>query len=237
MATTMLTQKESQSLSVARTLLVIWKHPSTSRLRRVGRLDHLTDGRYAFRYLDESRDDSEFRPLLAFPDLDSTYVSDNLPAFFRNRVMNSGRPDYEEFLSWLDLEAGNPDLPVEILARTGGPRATDTFHVVEAPRLQQDGVLSRFFISGVKYCDGALDRVHELVPGQELMLRPEPDNPVNPKAVLIDVSSNEPIGWVPDWLAGELEPLVRDGSAIRIIAEKINLNAPSHLSVLCRIER
>ncbi|WP_425865081.1 HIRAN domain-containing protein [Arthrobacter sp. TWP1-1] len=237
MATIMLTRKESLGLSVERSLLVIWKHPETRRSRRVGKLDHLTDGRFAFSYLDESRDAADFRPLVAFPDMDSTYVSENLPPFFRNRVMNSGRPDYEEFLGWLGLDSRNPDLPIEILARTGGPRATDTFHIVDAPNADVEGVVTRFFVSGVNHCEGALDKIQSMAEGAELSLRPEPSNPYNPHAVLIDESDDSSIGWVPDWLLTELQPLIHEGATIRVFADRVNLDAPAHLSVLCRLER
>lgn len=237
MATTTLTRGESLGLSVDRSLLVIWKHPSTRRLRRIGKLDHLTDGRYAFSYLDESREAADFRPLVAFPDLDSTYVSEGLPAFFRNRVMNSGRPDFEEFIGWLGLELESPNLPIEILARTGGPRATDTFHIVDAPNAETTGVVTRFFVSGVNHCEGALDKIRLMKQGAELALRPEPANPYNPQAVLIAESDDSSIGWVPDWLLDELEPLLHSDAKVRIFAERINLQAPAHLSVLCRLEK
>lgn len=237
MASTTLSHKESLALSVNRSLLVIWKHPDTRRLRRIGKLDHLTDGRFAFSYLDESREAEGFRPLVAFPDIDATYISENLPAFFRNRVMNPGRPDYEEFLGWLGLESETPDLPIEILARTGGPRATDTFHIVDAPNPDTNGVVTRFFVSGVNHCHGAIDKIRLMTEGAELMLRPEPSNPVNPHAVLIDESDKSSIGWVPDWLLAELQPLIQGDATVRIFAERINLDAPAHLSVLCRVEK
>lgn len=237
MATTLLTHKESLGLSVERSLLVIWKHPETRRSRRVGKLDQLTDGRFAFSYLDESREAEDFRPLVAFPDMESTYVSESLPAFFRNRVMNSGRPDYEEYLGWLGLDSKNPDLPIEILARTGGPRVTDTFHLVDAPNPAADGVITRFFVSGVNHCDGAMDKIRKMSEGAELYLRAETSNPFNSQAFLIDESDNSSIGWVPDWLLSELKPLIESDSVIRIFADRINVGAPAHLSVLCRLEK
>lgn len=44
--------------------------------------------------------------------------------------MSSRRPDYPQYLSALGLEHADP---VELLARTGGRRATDTIQVVPAP--------------------------------------------------------------------------------------------------------
>ncbi|MQA27175.1 MAG: hypothetical protein GEU94_17305 [Micromonosporaceae bacterium] len=68
-------------------MLLIWQDPVSRQFRRVGQLDHLDDGRYAFRYLDDAHHRG-FYPLAEFPDLDAVYVSSELPAFFGNRVMS-----------------------------------------------------------------------------------------------------------------------------------------------------
>ena len=48
---------------------------------------------------------------------------------------------------------------MEILARTGGERATDTFHVVDAFEEVDGRCEGRFFISGIRHRDpSAVDR-------------------------------------------------------------------------------
>jgi len=69
--------------------VLIWRNPNTSRLSRVGVLEELVDGRYAFRYVPKL--DPDFFPLVQFPEPERVYVSDSLPAFFVNRVMSKRR--------------------------------------------------------------------------------------------------------------------------------------------------
>lgn len=220
----------------ARRLLLIWQDPQSRRFVRVGELNALVDGRFAFRYLPEAREPS-FSPLVQFPDLDKVYVADAFPAFFANRVMSRHRSSYGEYRHRLGLEAPDADTQFEVLARTGGPRATDTFHVVDDLRPSADGrVVSRFLASGVRYIDGADDRLHSMRAGQVLQLRDQPDNPANPRAVLIDVRDDAPVGHVPDWLLDDVHALRGTASQITLVAERINRDAPSHLRLLCRLE-
>lgn len=219
-----------------RTLLLIWQNPSSRVFRRVGELVELADDMFTFRYLDSARDDDAFQPLAQFPDLDRVYGPGLLPSFFRNRVMSRHRDSYNEYLRWIGLDA-SPDTPVEVLLRTGGSRATDTFHVVDDLRQTPDGLLvSRFFVSGIRYlaeADGALAQVVE---GQRLQLRPAPENAFNNRAMLVAVIDGTPVGYVPEWLLDDLHELRTRASSLSITAERINLDAPSHLKLLCRLE-
>jgi hypothetical protein len=93
----------------------------------------------------------------------------------------------------------------------------------------------RFFASGVRYLDGASERLSTLAEGVELLLRPEPDNPMNPLAILLDASAGAPVGWVPDWLVRELHEMIEEG-AVRVTVAQVNPEAPSHLRLMCLLE-
>ena len=80
------------AVETARRLLLIWQEPESRRLIRVGKLDQLIDGKFAFRYLPEARDPG-FSPLVQFPDIDRLYVSSRLPSLFANRVMSARADD------------------------------------------------------------------------------------------------------------------------------------------------
>ncbi|MEJ7742434.1 MAG: hypothetical protein WKF73_07750 [Nocardioidaceae bacterium] len=190
MATEVLNRSSRPHVAAARRLLLIWRNPNTSRLSRVGELEELADGRFAFRYV--AKLDPDFSPLVQFPEPDSLYVSDSLPAFFVNRVMSKQRPSYPEYRAWLGLDGSGEDTPVEVLARTGGGRGTDTFHIVDDLQPRDGHVVSRFLGSGVRHIDGAEERVARLGKGQRLFLRDEPDNPVNQRAILIDAEDGLP---------------------------------------------
>lgn len=218
-----------------RRLLLIWQHPVTRRLIRVGELEQRGDG-FAFRYLPGAHEDG-FYPLVQFPEFSREYVSSSLPPFFANRVMSRSRASYPDFRHWLGLEDSGADTPFEVLVRTGGPRATDTFHIVDDLSHSDSGrVTSRFLASGVRHIEGASGRLESLDEGQVLLLRDEPGNVVNQRAILIDVRDGEAVGYVPDWLLEDVHDLRSKAASFSVVAERVNPLAPSHMQLLCRIE-
>jgi len=228
--------RASTVAATARRLFLIWQDPETRQLIKVGQLEELVDGHYVFTYLPGARHDG-FSPLVQYPEIDGWYPSTTLPAFFVNRVMSRSRPSYGEFRHWIGLDNEGSDTPFEVLVRTGGPRVTDTFHVVDDLTWTQGGrVVSRFLASGVRHVPGAAERLRGLAEGQRLGLRDEPENPVNPRAILIDVCSGEPVGFVPDWLVEDVHDLRECTDEFVVIAERVNIDAPAHLRLLCRIE-
>lgn len=203
----------------------------------MGVLSELVDGRFSFAYTEDARAAEGFYPLPQFPDIDRTYVSNALPAFFVNRLMSRKRDSYPDYLDALGIDSPELDAPMELLARTGGPRATDTFHLVESLVAGNDGVVtSRFLASGVRYLDADGARLGTLRDEEQLHLRSEPDNPVNERAQLICAGSGEPVGYVPDWLLADLEGLQASSNELKIFAERVSPDAPPHLRLLCRIE-
>lgn len=237
MATHILERAEVDLDSSRRSLLLVWQNPSTRRFVKVGRFDALTDGRFAFRYLDDAWSDPAFQPLVEFPESTGVYVSDELPAFLANRVLSSDRSNFGEYLGWLGLDAVNPaEVPLEVLARTGGGRATDTFHILDAPEIDGDILISRFFVSGVRYFDGADEALAAVSAGDSLQLELDESNASNPKAVLIDLADGRRVGYVPDWLCDDVYDRIKNGWMISVVAERINNDAPVHVRALCRIE-
>ena len=225
------------SAMVSRSLLLIWQNPESRRFIRIGVLSELVDGRYSFSYTEEAHGAEGFFPLAQFPDLDKTYVSTSLPAFFMNRLMSRKRDSYPEYLDALGIDSPELDVPMELLARSGGPRVTDTFHLVDDLVAGEDGlVTSRFLASGVRHVDPSGTRLATLQDNDRLQLRAEPDNPENERAQLICVDGGEAVGYVPDWLLTDLEDLHAKADALEIFAERVRPDAPPHLRLLCRIE-
>ncbi|MFT4043821.1 MAG: hypothetical protein QM673_11735 [Gordonia sp. (in: high G+C Gram-positive bacteria)] len=222
--------------AVARRLILIWQNPDSRQFVRVGHLDELVDGRYAFQYCDDVDTIEGFHPLTQFPNTAVPYVSETLPAFFGNRLMSKQRSSYSRYLDALGLDS-SINTPMELLARTGGPRATDTFHLVDDFRENAEGrVVSRFLASGVRYVESSGERLRELAPGSLLRLASEPDNPSNPRAQLLCVEDGAPVGYVPDWLLEDVEDLRSRASEFEVIAEQVSPDAQPHLRLLCRIE-
>ena len=71
---------------------------------------------------------------MSFPDFETEYRSVALFPLFANRVMPHSRPDYPDYVKWLQLESRQKD-PMAFLANSGGQRATDTLEVISTPTL------------------------------------------------------------------------------------------------------
>lgn len=121
------------------------------------------------------------------------------------------------------------------MARTGGGRATDTFHLVEDFAPQEGLASGRFFVSGIQHQAEGEDVAGFLRPGTRLQLRDEPTNPYNERAIVLD-AEGKPLGWIPDWVVDEVHRLRRGAGAVRVTVEQVNLDAPARLRVLCRLE-
>ncbi len=215
-----------------RAFAVVWQHPTTRIFARVGRLV-VRDGTYEFRYDDRGADVEGFEAFLAFPDLRRTYRSEELFPFFRNRVLSARRPDYPVYLERLGLQASDP---VEILARSGGGRATDTVHLAPEPVLTPDGFVElRFLASGVRHLDPDGTHLRAISEGDVLAVRDREDNEVNPLALVLDSASGAPVGWVPDYLLDTVRGL-RESYRIEVVAEVVNPpDTPAHLRLLCQL--
>ena len=218
-------------------LLLIWQDPETRLFAPVGALTQEPDGSFLFRYIMRAQREVRFRPLASFPELHRVYWFADLPPFFHNRVMSPRRPDYAAYVKALDLSVEHAP-PFEVLARTGGSRATDTFHVVAEPTRAADGRVSMLFLaSGVRHVDGAEDRIGRLSAGDPLGLRPEPDNPHNARALLLDAEDDHAVGYVPDWMLDTVRQLVDADPGHRLTVELANgPGTPPHLRLLCRLE-
>lgn len=236
MATQVLDPDQLDLGSSRGTLVLVWQNPVSRRFVKVGQLDALPGTRFAFQYLPTAWEDEDFVPLLEYPDRHTAYLSDEVPAFFANRILSAERPNYDRYLGWLGIAGLTADdVPFEVLARTGGGRATDTFHVVDLPLDLGHSFSSRFFVSGVRYIDDTESIVRALRNGADLVLELDESNEHNAKAVLIDTAGGRKVGYVPDWLCGDVHDRIKDGWIITAVAERVNPDAPAHVRVLCKL--
>lgn len=218
-------------------LLLVWQDPVTRSFDPVGALVRELDGSFVFRYIRRAERLATFHPLASFPRLDGVYRFADLPPFFENRVMSPRRPDYPAYVRALSLSIEDAP-PFEMLARTGGSRATDTFHVVAEPTPDADGRVRTLFLAhGVRHIDGANERIARLRPGDPLHLRAEPGNVNNPRALLIDAGANLAVGYVPNWMLDIVHDLADADPDHRLTVELANgPETPPHLRLLCRLE-
>ena len=146
------------------------------------------------------------------------------------------RPDYGEYVRRLDLDIDTD--PFEVMARSEGIRMTDRVEVFSYPERTPDGGLTTlFFGRGIRHLAGAAEAVTDVTAGDVLVLADEPDNPVNPRAMLICTRTGRKIGWVPNYLVGTIHELREvSESDVGIVAEHVNPpTAPPHMRLLCRL--
>ena len=129
-----------------------------------------------------------------------------------------------QYLAWLGIDQSleTMSLPIEVLARTGGSRVTDTFHVLDVPVQWEDRFTSRFFVSGISHTDEAEQVLAAISTGADLALRLDEANPGNPRAVLINTSDGRKVGYVPDWLCSDVYDLIQARWTLTAVAEPVS---------------
>lgn len=216
---------------------VVWQNLQTRKLIHVGWL-HVASGRYSFEYTEEAILDRDFQPFAQFPDLRKGYAASDLFSFFAERVAATAEPGFDGLADALGLNRDSAT-PIELLARSWGRSPHDTIQIVPEPARGPDGTLSRLFlVSGVSHADESdIARVSELVStlqrGQQLHLRDEIENPVDSRAIAVEVEGRR-LGWIPAYLLAEVHASDRDRVTVHV--EHANgPETPWHLRLLCRL--
>jgi hypothetical protein len=222
-----------------RRLYVSWREPSGT-IHPVGlliRREEGADERYMFSYLKLAERLDEFMPLPGLPELHERYESNELFPVFANRLMPRSRPEFDALAARADL-SGDAD-PFEVMARTGGRRATDRIEVFAGPERTAEGRSTcLFFVRGIRHVEGAEGVIPSLHPGDHLAVVDDAENEFNPRAVLIDATDGRRIGWLPDYLVDHVHDLrLLNGSDPVVVVEHVNDDrTPPHLRLLCRLE-
>lgn len=238
---------QSGPIKVTRRLVVAWQHPIERSIEPVALLTY--DGHvYRFTYIRNALNVMDFRPLLGFPDLHRSYSSEDLFPLFAQRAMDPRRPDYHRYVERLGLE-GEPG-PWEQIARSQGRRQGDTIQLLPEPTVDGEDLTCLFLVHGVRHAhkvprilngheihvtrEQVETALAQLRPGDALGLASEPDNPVNPLAIMV-LGSSVPVGWVPDLLLNDLHHLMERAN-ITVTVEHVNgPDAPWHLRLLAQL--
>lgn len=196
-----------------KSLFLAWQAPNDSACSHawfpVGRLDADPESsRYRFRYTGgaiKAQKDVGFKPLLAFPDFQKDYISEELFPLFKNRVISPKRTDFLEYIQWLDLDRGLAD-PVSILEVSGGERVTDNLEVFPKVTADATGHFHvRFFLHGLRHLgQKAIERASNLKVGEKLRIFVELNNPETQLAVPLLTEDYQMIGWAPRYLVEDL---------------------------------
>jgi hypothetical protein len=220
-------------------LFLLWQEPESRRWRVVAELDKDSD-EYVFRYTRGADRYAGFIPFGRLTDIDKVYRSKELFPIFANRILAAGRPETADFLEWLDLGSTAPD-PIDVLARSGGQRATDRLLIYPKPARTSDNRLRlTFFAHGLRHAEpGAEPRVLGLSPGDRLFPLYDVQNSADPDAVAL--RSQDPaqlLGYVPRVFARDVKACVSGNPPERaqIAVRKVNPTAPLQFRLLCRFE-
>jgi len=232
-----------------RTVYLAWQDPFQKRWYPIGRLRR-EDAFFRFEYVQgalQASRDVGFEPIISFPDFGEIYLSEKLFPLFHNRLMAPSRPEYRDYLSWLDVSVQEAE-PLLLLGRSGGHRATDSFRVFPVPEVTADHrYQTRFFVHGLSFMpERAQALARRLWGGDSLLLMHDFQNVKDDRALLLHAISDDgdgdptAIGYCPPHLADDLHTLMATPSSrasIRVTVVRVNPPpAPSQLRVLCSLE-
>ena len=187
------------------TLYLAWQDHESRQWFPVGRLDS-DDGAkpiaYTFSYINGAADAkalAHFSSILGFPEFAEWYQSDELFPLFRNRLMNSRRPDRPAYLRRLGMDADdwNPMRELSVSAPYN-----DTFEMFPAIEPNADGCFAtRFSLHGLRHTNpDAIRRTELLEVGERLGVSLELDNPVATHGIMVHTQDYYHVGWLPRYL-------------------------------------
>lgn len=219
-------------------LFVAWQNPTTRQWAPVGRLTH-EGGAYKFVYTKGAKECEGFEPFGRMRDLDAAYVSDTLFPLFANRLLPKSRPEYGDYLRWLGLDETSHN-ELEVLARSGGVRATDTLQIFPCPEFTKERLYEVYFFShGLRHLiPQNQNRVADLRSGERLFLMQDLQNEHDAMALLL--RTGDPIsivGYCPRYYSADFSRLLGavNKERVRVTVEKVNHDAPIQLRLLCKL--
>ena len=220
-----------------KTLFVAWQDPKSREWYPVGRLTH--DGRYRFVYTAGARVSPDFLPFGRMTDLYATYESESLFPLFTNRLLPKSRPEYADYLRWLDVNEDDPLSPLAILARSGGLRSTDSLEIFPEPERTPDGYYEvTFVVHGLRYLPkSAIDHIEQLKPGVRLYAMLDVQNPFHSLALALRTDLPPVfIGYCPRYLCKDFQKVLEFSKPenAKVLVRKVNADAPPQYRVLCK---
>lgn len=177
---------------------------------------------YEFVYLGGAGASAGFEPFPAFPDLDRVYRSHTLFPFFANRLMGARRSDYAQYLVGLNLGSDADDF--DVLARSGGPRATDRIELFQAPTRDSDGFATcTFFVSQLRAIASSVLATDDWQPGEQLVVERDQAH----ERVTISRHGGASLGFVPSFAARYVDGALAscDANTISLTVKHVDRSA------------
>ena len=224
-----------------KSLFIAWQAPDTRFWHTVGRLTR-DGGGYQFSYTQGAQASPSFEYLGRMIDKKSVYYSDELFPLFSNRLLDSSRPEYPDYLEWMGI--GPEAHEMELLARSGGVRGTDKLCLFPEVEPNERGEVELYFFShGLRYLnEEEREAVSNLVSGEHLQLTVEhlqltveDGNASDSFALLLETAEPQRVGYCPRYLnQGFREVLKRE--SIQLEVERVNSDAPLQFQLLCKAQ-
>jgi hypothetical protein len=223
-----------------KTLFLAWQDPHSRTWFPIGKLiqEHKV---YQFNYLQgalKARDKAGFEPIVSFPQFDHCYRSSDLFPLFANRLLRPSRPEFKDFVQWLNLPE-QADNPIVLLARSGGKRKTDNFEVFPSPERDAAGNYHiHFFTHGLRYFPLEDQQyVQTLQPGTPLLLTHDIQNPVDSRALVLRTEDHHQAGYCPQYLTQDFFELVcKFPERVKVTIERVNPPpTPLQFRLLCNL--
>ncbi len=223
-----------------KTLFLAWQDPTSRTWFPVGKLTH-EEGLYHFSYLQgalEAKEKANFQPLWSFPEFHHTYNSAELFPLFANRLLRPSRPDYKDFVQWLNIPEQQDD-PIALLARSGGRRKTDSFEVFSCPERDEQGNYHiHFFAHGLRHFPEAIQQyVQALQPETPLFVTHDLQNPVDSRALILRTKDLHFVGYCPRYLTQDFFELIcQFPQQVNVTVERVNPSpTPLQFRLLCNL--
>lgn len=217
------------------TLYLAWQDRQNRSWYPIGRMTRHENEtvEYEFEYVRGAEDAQEFAnpfvlPVPGFPELDKRYRAPEVFPTFRYRAMNEGRPDRDEYLESLGLDADEADLMDE-LAVSGGLGVVDSFEVFPSVEPDSEGRFeSRAIVRGLRRTDSSIfERIDLLNPGDRLELVLASDGFFDDHAVGVQTVDRQLLGWLPRFLVDVLRHEGRlKATNVEVRVAQINREAP-----------
>lgn len=209
-----------------KTLFLAWQAPQSRAWFPIGRLTY-NGQTYTFCYTQGalSARREGFLSVYSFPELEKVYRCDELFPLFSNRLMKPSRPEYSEYLKWLDIPQDSDD-PIALLARSGGQKATDSFEIFPKPEPDENGLFHiHAFAHGLRYFpDCNIERVNSLEKGEPLSLMQDRQNPVDPFVLILRTEDLHDVGFCPKYLSEDVSELLSQTDfQLNAVVERVNL--------------
>ncbi len=219
-------------------LILTWRNPENRAWTPVANLEY-KKSKYYFNYLQGAKV-KNFRPFDEMSDLTKTYSSEELFPIFKNRLLSKSRPEYEDFLRWLDIDKNDRNDLLE-LAMSRGIRATDELQLFPIPDKNDDGNYEVLFFShGISHISKSyIQRLEKLGQDDRLLILKDVQNDADPHALMMRTKDDpaELVGYCPAFFVKDFNTLMElnGNNSIVVTVQKVNTDAPLQLKLLCRL--